>query len=102
MKDYRESEFGPDGLLKRYSADYNNRRKNGKTIDLENQYPDFFTEFEFFSFVIDKNLEHIDHDIPNEKYFDIVIDEAKRVYSFLNCKGKSVISPTMILESVMF
>ena len=34
LKDYSETEFGPEGLLKRYSKDYHMRRKNGQKVDL--------------------------------------------------------------------
>lgn len=86
--------------MKRYSKDYNLRRQNGKTVDLEEDYPDYVDKFEFIAYVIDKNVQHLDHEVPNPKMFDKIIDDIDRIYSFLNCKGNSVISPSNILDAL--
>ena len=101
LKDYKETQFGREGFLKRYSKDYNVRRQNGKTVDLEEDYPDYVDKFEFIAYVIDKNLNHLDHEVPNPKMFDKIIDEIERLYTFLNCKGNPVISPSNILDAVV-
>lgn len=61
LNTYKDRLYSPDGFLKHYSKDYNERRKGGAVIDLLNDQPDFVTKFEFMSYVIDKSLERLDH-----------------------------------------